>query len=419
MLPPHFLEARETALMRAADYDPSNTMIQQLQHQQLMAPQQQQQVVQAPHPMQPYPTEPQLFPNEQQQFANEPQPKVQAEEPNFYNPSPATPPYPAAMPMNHPYGVAVPTPQGLRGPSGNFNMEPQQQQQPPMPIMVPPPPPPPAQEPVRVIEQPEADKEVDTSLPMDEAAARTGMDPPSVGLDPPEDDVEPPSLSSSSKRSGEPTIGPSLLGEDEDEDGQEKEAQPEDEVYYETINPLTPMDENEFRRDDNRPNNLETQVSEDYSQSPSEFTKDTFPPRSPSEFSQSSAMRGAQEMLRRNRQRRALDAARKRQVTMTNDETTTVEGSAFSPRGGSDTESAWSGSEMAASEMSGTSSIWTDHTGNPDRSSRRALILQMAKARMRSNKTSAPIPEHASPHEDEKKMDSQRDSEIDLTGELD
>lgn len=41
---------------------------------------------------------------------------------------------------------------------------------------------------------------------------------------------------------------------------------------------------------------------------------------------------------------------------------------------------------MASSVVSG-SSVWTDASSVTDRSSRRALILQMAKARMRQNKT--------------------------------
>jgi hypothetical protein len=44
------------------------------------------------------------------------------------------------------------------------------------------------------------------------------------------------------------------------------------------------------------------------------------------------------------------------------------------------------GSEIASSIVSG-SSVWTDASSVTDRSSRRALILQMAKARMRQNKT--------------------------------
>jgi hypothetical protein len=50
-----------------------------------------------------------------------------------------------------------------------------------------------------------------------------------------------------------------------------------------------------------------------------------------------------------------------------------------------ESEATWeSGSELTASVISG-SSAWTD-SSNQDRSSRRALILQMAKARMKTNK---------------------------------
>lgn len=58
-----------------------------------------------------------------------------------------------------------------------------------------------------------------------------------------------------------------------------------------------------------------------------------------------------------------------------------------------------SGSEMT-SVISG-SSVWTDTSSANDRSSRRALILQMAKARMKQNKshvedkTDAPIVEES------------------------
>jgi hypothetical protein len=46
-----------------------------------------------------------------------------------------------------------------------------------------------------------------------------------------------------------------------------------------------------------------------------------------------------------------------------------------------------SGSDVTGSAVSG-SSVWTDTSGPGDRSSRRALILQMAKARMKTNKES-------------------------------
>ena len=51
-----------------------------------------------------------------------------------------------------------------------------------------------------------------------------------------------------------------------------------------------------------------------------------------------------------------------------------------------------SGSEMT-SVISG-SSVWTDTSSAVDRSSRRALILQMAKARMKQNKSSSASVSH-------------------------
>lgn len=53
-------------------------------------------------------------------------------------------------------------------------------------------------------------------------------------------------------------------------------------------------------------------------------------------------------------------------------------------------QSTWDGSEQNSEALNSVvsgSSVWTDNSSNPtDRSSRRALILQMAKARMKSNK---------------------------------
>jgi hypothetical protein len=66
-----------------------------------------------------------------------------------------------------------------------------------------------------------------------------------------------------------------------------------------------------------------------------------------------------------------------------------------------------SGSEISASVVSG-SSVWTEGSNPTDRSSRRKLILQMAKARMKSNKDglsptsgacSADVKAHAIPEE--------------------
>ena len=134
-----------------------------------------------------------------------------------------------------------------------------------------------------------------------------------------------------------------------------------------------------------------------------------FPPVSPrsghgSEFSPSSAMRGAQELLRRNRQKRLELAMRmKQQVRQHNgndetNDTTTDENheqsganhmqnsdDVISPHS-QDSGSTWQTgvSEYTGSEVTGGSSIWTDAENNPDRSSRRALILQMARARMKN-----------------------------------
>lgn len=98
---------------------------------------------------------------------------------------------------------------------------------------------------------------------------------------------------------------------------------------------------------------------------------------SASEYSQTSAMRGAQELLKKNRQKRLEMAMRKhREITDTGDE---IMSSPQTKHGEEDMST-------STSMVSG-SSVWTDMS--QDRSSRRALILQMAKARMKSNKTSA------------------------------
>jgi hypothetical protein len=98
-----------------------------------------------------------------------------------------------------------------------------------------------------------------------------------------------------------------------------------------------------------------------------------------SEYSQTSAMRGAQELLKKNRQKRLEMAMRKhRENPQFEDEIMD------SPRGHKQEEEE---SSASASMVSG-SSVWTD-ASQGDRSSRRALILQMAKARMKSNKMSA------------------------------
>lgn len=128
------------------------------------------------------------------------------------------------------------------------------------------------------------------------------------------------------------------------------------------------------------------------------------------DYSQSSAMRNAQEMLRRNRQRR-LEGARPVASSTTGPEDENVPKSP-----GAESEVSETASDNYASEVSG-SSAWTDSSIG-DRSSRRALILQMAKARMKSHKShQAPIQEEASVGEATSRSEPKTD--IDFTGELD
>lgn len=84
--------------------------------------------------------------------------------------------------------------------------------------------------------------------------------------------------------------------------------------------------------------------------------------------------------------------------------------------------SAWeeSGSEMT-SVISG-SSVWTDSSNAVDRSSRRALILQMAKARMKQNKSSASVVESKTSNtivEEESQIPAVTNAEFDMSQELD
>jgi hypothetical protein len=172
--------------------------------------------------------------------------------------------------------------------------------------------------------------------------------------------------------------------------------------------------------------------SNEYSNPPPETTRRSnttyFPPISPrsaqgSEYSQSTAMRGAQELLRRNRQKR-LELAQKMKRPLGQFDGLTAPGDevqdpdVISPQS-HDSGSTWQtngGSEYTGSEVTGGSSIWTEGENNPDRSSRRALILQMARARMKSHGK----PEPSVPVE-EKKREHAREAatDIDLTGDLD
>jgi hypothetical protein len=186
----------------------------------------------------------------------------------------------------------------------------------------------------------------------------------------------------------------------------------------------------------------------DHRQYPTTFDRPPVSPRSPhdgSEYSQSSAMRGAQDMLKRNRQRRLETARRLReeheqhqQHDGNNDGNNDGDGDAgneeddeFADKDLVVTESesgvTWDSGSEVTSVVSG-SSVWTDNSNNPDRSSRRALILQMAKARMKGNKVPGDMGEDAIPEEsydeendEEKKNDVLPDnsSDIDMGGDLD
>jgi hypothetical protein len=171
-----------------------------------------------------------------------------------------------------------------------------------------------------------------------------------------------------------------------------------------------------------------------------------FPPVSPrsghgSEFSQSSAMRGAQELLRRNRQKRLELAMRmKQQVRQyqehddTNDATTDENqdkggvnhmlntNDVISPQS-QDSSSTWQTgvSEYTGSEVTGGSSIWTETENNPDRSSRRALILQMARARMKNQGGGSAKPQQHPNTLEEKKLEHIQESsnDVDFAVDLD
>jgi hypothetical protein len=148
---------------------------------------------------------------------------------------------------------------------------------------------------------------------------------------------------------------------------------------------------------------------------------------------QSPAMRGAHEILKRNRRRRAEVSKHNNQMTSpamsVTPETTKSENNR--------TEVWDDGSDITGSAISG-SSVWTDNSGTGDRSSRRALILQMAKARMKNNKESPKVPSEGNNHDihftsDLSSAITEEDNEaddtiftegnathdIDLTGDLD
>ena len=156
----------------------------------------------------------------------------------------------------------------------------------------------------------------------------------------------------------------------------------------------------------------------------------------PSDYSPSSAMRSAQDLLKKNREKR-LHSVRAKKSTgdgakPDEDEREVIshvrEVTSPATDDGSHDDNMDSTTEIG-SVLSG-SSVWTDGS-SADRSSRRALILQMAKARMKTNKV--PSVSHAedktnSAIEEEQSIlsgDERRDgtggvaTEIDFTGELD
>jgi hypothetical protein len=81
-----------------------------------------------------------------------------------------------------------------------------------------------------------------------------------------------------------------------------------------------------------------------------------------------------------------------------------------------------SGSEFSGSNVSAPS-VWSDNSGTTgDRSSRRALILQMAKARMRNNKDSPPKTQASEAIEEEASSiggNTEGNTDIDFSGDLD
>jgi hypothetical protein len=213
--------------------------------------------------------------------------------------------------------------------------------------------------------------------------------------------------------------------------------------------------------DDNIQAPLETTKRNNTSSQPQQSsTIHHFPPVSPrsghgSEYSQSSAMRGAQELLRRNRQKRLELAMRMKQQVRQykgddedNNNNNDIPADENLQSGGvshhmintndvispqsQDSGSTWQtgASEYTGSEVTGGSSIWTETEMNPDRSSRRALILQMARARMKNQggSGSAAAKQHASDSDglmntalEEKKLEHIHESaeELDFNVDLD
>jgi len=133
---------------------------------------------------------------------------------------------------------------------------------------------------------------------------------------------------------------------------------------------------------------------------------------------QSPALRGAHEILKRNRRRRLEE--------MSSPQTSLQSPSHFAgghpdPAFSEASVDTWeeSGSEVTGSAISG-SSAWTDNSGPPaDRTSRRALILQMARARMKNNKESPTKQSMMAAGTGEEDGSKTVSTDFDLTGDLD
>jgi len=115
---------------------------------------------------------------------------------------------------------------------------------------------------------------------------------------------------------------------------------------------------------------------------------------------QSPALRGAHEILKRNRRRRA-DPSTSNKSYVRNPTSPTKSENPGSTRSEMSTNT-WdeNGADINGSAVSGSSGL-SESSGASERSSRRALILQMAKARMKNNKESPVKTSSAMIHDDE------------------
>lgn len=206
----------------------------------------------------------------------------------------------------------------------------------------------------------------------------------------PEADTEPPHSDGGAYFEDQPMSEGGGYGEDPESEGG---------AYYGQQNGLY------FQEDTEGPGELAPGASQD----------DALPPRSPSvsgtEFSQSSAMKGAQALLRRNRERRIeMQQERQRQLEQP--------ASWETPR--SEVSGGTWGSEVSSGGVSGASSSWTEGSESENKSSRRQLILQMAKARMKSHQTKL-TQEDTTPTDDMTNDEEKKEAtdNIDLRGDLD